>query len=483
MLSKRMLARAAVRSTNLTRSGHTPPQPLANTRRDHAVPCDRQGRCTAGHTARALLGAAALLCAGAAQAITETFSIGEEHLKLVLNNTFTAGGGIRMQSPSTNLIGKGDLNRDVCGVPYQACQGVFKDQVFPAQHLVAAPGASTMNTDAGDLDYGKYHFFQGVAKQTSDLTLTYHDFGFFGRALFFYDFVNNSFTETHPNEVTTQNRNDADVGISPPTPLLLPYPGIKVFGPGKLVRSKRADGAVLQQVGTHLQTLDSYVYGKLPLPWDSDKKLSFKLGRQTVNWGESTTIVINSLNQANPVNANNFNRVGNQVEEDFVPINMLDLSLEPLDNTTLEGFYQLEWKPVEIAAPGSYFSDVNFGTNNAGKTLNTSFGQSANDPDNVASLQYNPLALLTNTTTTAQRLADRSARTVGQYGVKLDYYADSLNNGTDLSLYFMHYHSRLPYASFYSADGSCARKGGKHGVSALGVPGADIDATDLVSFL
>jgi len=433
---------------------------------------------------RALALAALLGASAPAWAISESFNIGDDQLKLVLNNTFTAGGAIRMQAPSVNLIGKGDLNRNVCGVPFQACQGVFKDQYFAAQHLAAAPGAATINTDDGDLNYSKYHFTQAVAKETSDITISYKDFGIFARALYFYDFVNNDFTQTQPNEVTARNRNDADVGISPPTPLLIPYPGGKVFGPGKLVRDKRTDGEVLSQIGTNLQYLDSYFYGKLPIPFTDDKKLSFKIGRQTVNWGESTTIVINSLNQANPVNANNFNRVGNQVEEDFVPINMIDLSFEPLENTTLEAFYQLEWKPVEIAAPGSYLSDVDFGTNNTGKTLNTSFGQNAYDPDNVAALQYNPLALLTNTTTTAQRLPDREARTSGQFGVKLDYYADWLNNGTDLSAYFMRYNSRLPYASFYSADGSCARKGGKHGINRLtGQPGADIDATESVSFL
>ena len=432
------------------------------------------GQGGAGKTARGLVLEAMLGWAGAAHAISESFNLGDDQVKMVLNNTFTAGGGIRMQSPSVNLIGKGDLNRNVCAPPYQSCQGVFKDQIFPAQQLARSPGAASINGDDGDLNYGKYHLFQGVAKATEDLTISYKDFGIFARTLYFYDFVNNDFTQTQPNELTPQNKNDADVGVNTPTPLLLPYPGGKTYGPGKQVREKRTDGEVLQQVGTHLQYLDSYFYGKLPLPWGDDKKLSFKIGRQTVNWGESTTIVINSLNQANPVNANNFNRVGNQVEEDFVPVNMIDLSFEPLENTTFEAFYQLEWKPVEIAAPGSYFSDVDLGTNNAGRTINVSFGTSAYDPDRVGSLQYNPLALLTNTTLTAKRDPDRDARTSGQFGIKLDYYADWLNNGTDLSLYYMRYNSRLPYASFISADASCARAAGN---------AQHNDATNLVSFL
>ncbi|MBX6421792.1 MAG: DUF1302 domain-containing protein, partial [Nevskia sp.] len=411
---------------------------------------------------------------GNAHALSESFNVGGDELKMVLNNTFTVGGGIRMQSPNVELIGKSNLDRNVCGVPYQSCQGVFKDQIFPAQKLARSPGAAAVNGDDGDLNYSKYHFFQAPAKLTSDLTLSYKEFGVFARLLYFYDFVNNDFTETHPNRITAQNRDDPNVGVSPLTPLLLPYPGGKVYGPGARVRSKRSDGEVLRQIGTDLQYLDSYFYGKLPIPFTDGKSLSFKLGRQLVNWGESTTLVLNSLNQANPINANNFYRIGNQVEEDFVPINMVDLSFEPFENATMEGFYQLEWKPVEAPAPGSYFSDADLGTNNAGRTAAISFAGGAEDPDSVAALQYNPLALLTNTTLTAQRLPDREPRTSGQYGLKLDYYADWLNNGTELAAYYMHYHSRLPYVSFYSANASCAR--------AAGNPRHD-DATDLASFL
>ena len=110
------------------------------------------------------LAALALFCTAApALAISQNFDLGGDQVKMVLNNTFTAGGQIRMQAPSVNLIGKGDWNRNVCGVPYQACQGVFKDQIFPAQHQAAAPGTASINGDDGDLNYGKYHFTQAVA--------------------------------------------------------------------------------------------------------------------------------------------------------------------------------------------------------------------------------------------------------------------------------------------------------------------------------
>ncbi len=469
-----------------------------------------------------LIGAAVLLPLRAAQAIDFTIPTfgSDDGVKGVLNTTFTAGVGVRMQSQSQNLIGKGDINPDVCGGPngaYQICQGLFKGQIYPAQVLVNAPGAASVNDDQGDLNYSRYHLFQAPAKVTSDLTLTWKNFGIFARGLYFYDFVNNDFTETHPNEITPQNylqvgRHVAPLGgaltlsglttclsnaaaggnliggvvsgvLCPAQSALLNNRGygqpdghgnFVVYGRGGYVRSKRTDGETLAQAGTNIQYLDTYFYGKLPIPFTEDKTFSFKIGRQLVNWGESTTLALNSVNQANPVNANNVFRIGGQVEEFFTPINMVDLSFEPLENATVEGFYQLEWQPVQVQTPGTYFSSLPVGTNNTGKFINASFGQAALDPNNLGTPQDNPLAGITNSTSTIQRLADKDARTSGQYGVKLDYYADGLNNGTDLSLYYMHYHSRLPYASFYASYPSCARSGGNAG---------HVDATGPVTFL
>jgi hypothetical protein len=463
-----------------------------------------------------LIAAVCLLPWQVAQAIDFTIPApgSGDGIKGVLNTTFTAGVGVRMEGDSDNLIGKSNLNPNVCGGPNgadQICQGLFKDQIYPSQILAAAPGAASVNGDQGDLNYSKYHLFQAPAKVTSDLTLTWGNFGIFARALYFYDFVNADFTETHPNEITPQNRLQVGRHVAANTAALNPssllacvanaasgqvLSGVLcpvqnalingrgygqpdgngdfvVYGPGGYVRSKRTNGEILAQAGASLQGLDSYFYGKLPIPFTEDKTVSFKIGRQLVNWGESTTLVINSLNQANPVNVNNVYRIGGQVEEYFTPINMVDISFEPLENATVEAFYQLEWQPIQVQTPGTYFSSLPIGTHNAGKTINASFGQAALDPDSIGTPQDNPLAGITNTTTTIGRLPDINARNSGQYGIKLDYYADNLNGGTDLSLYYMHYNSRLPYLSTFATYPSCARSAGN---------ASHIDATDPATF-
>jgi len=442
----------------------------------------------------------ATIC-GPAQALTFDLPVGDDSINAVLNTSITVGAGLRMQQPSAELIGKSNLDPQVCTGPngaYQSCQGLFRNQVYPAEHLVAAPGAASINNDDGDLNYRRGELFSAPAKVTSDLTLSFGDFGFFARVLTFYDFVNNDFREYHPNRITEDNylqvgretpaaplpSGDLAALLANPTALFTgviasrPWgqPGANgsrvVYGPGGVVRNRRGDGEVLRQIGTDLQLLDAVLFTKLPL-WH-EKELTLKLGRQTVNWGESTTLVLNSINQANPVNANNFLRIGRTVEEVFTPVGMLFASIDPFENATLEAFYQLEWDNVEAYAPGSYFSDLDVGTDNAIGTVNTSTGGVPEDPDRRARPLDSPLTGLSNTTSTIRRVRDDEPSAAGQFGLTLKYYLESVNNGIELGAYFMNYHSRLPLASFYATQASCARREG----NPLG-----IDARNLATFL
>jgi len=417
----------------------------------------------------AVIAATILAFSGSAQALT--FEIGEESpISGVLNTSITAGGAWRMEDRADDLVGKANLNPDLCGGRYQSCQGLFKEQTYPSRRLADAPGQFSMTHDDGNLNYGKGDLFQGVAKITQDLNLTWENFGFFARWLYFYDFVNNDFTETHPNLITRDNVDRVGTEGSPESNHFY----TRVYGKGERVRSKRRDGELLRQVGTDLQWLDANFYGRMP--FYGEKELSFKIGRQTVNWGESTLLVINSINQAQPVNANNLFRVGFTVEEVFTPVGMAFASFEPFDGATIEAYYQYEWKPVEAPAPGSYFGFADIGTNNAVDNVNLTFGTSPDDPDRAfagatASEQLgyldNPLTLITPTTTTFQRGKDREADHQGQYGLAFKYYAENLGNGTELGLYFMNYHSKLPYVSFMSAEASCARaEGNPMGINA-----------------
>ncbi len=438
-----------------------------------------------------------------------------------LNTVLTAGAGIRVQGQAPDLIGKANLNPNVCGlqasgVENQSCQGLFRDQGHPAAALAAAPGQASHNADDGNLNYGRYDLTQAVFKATQDLSLKYGDYGFFAKWLYFYDFVNNDFTEYHPNRITRENA--AQVGNNGGSNAVFD----KQYGAGGVVRNKRTDGETLRQIGTDLQLFDAYVFGKLPIY--GDKELTFKLGRQTVNWGESTVLVLNSVNQINPVNANNLFRVGFDLSELFTPTNMLFLSFEPFENTTVEAVYGLEWKPLEVPAPGSYFSFLDLGSYDAIGYAGINFGGPAEDSDldaytannnfcNFAPLPGvtgvpipggapgavadprcaqetklhgqgrpldNPLSGLTNTSITLQRLRDDNPSDFSQFGMSVKYFAEWLGNGTELGFYFLNYASKLPYVSVYAAENSCARaEGNGLGIDAHSGPELLLTCPDL----
>ena len=410
---------------------------------------------------------AVLLAAVVPAAYAINFNFGDQG-EATINTTITLGAGWRMQERAADLVGKANLNPNVCAGPFQSCQGLFRDQSFPAAQLAAAPGQFSPNFDDGNWNYDRGDVFSAVAKVTQDINVTWGDYGFFMKSLFFYDEVNNNFEEYHPNIITAEN-----VGEVGTTGLLSLPPGAPQYGPGRAERFKREGGELLSQVGANYQLLDAYFYGKIALT--DDKDLTIKLGRQIVNWGESTLLVINSVNQAQPVSASNFGRIGFQVEEVFTPVAAAYASFEPFDNATIEGYYQLEWQPVEAPAPGSFFylSDV-IGTDNAVNVAYVHFGGSAEDPEGLGTPQYNPLSGVTPTSLTIERLNDNDARDSGQFGLAFRYYAEELNNGTEFAFYFMNYHSKLPYVSTFATQASCARREG----NALG-----IDAYDSVSFL
>src|SRR5690349_9237172 len=90
----------------------------------------------------------AALCFLASDAFALSFEVdgpGGEPIKGTSNTTMTMGAAWRMEERADDLVGKSNLNPDLCGRPngklyYQSCQGLFRTQIFPAERLVNAPG-------------------------------------------------------------------------------------------------------------------------------------------------------------------------------------------------------------------------------------------------------------------------------------------------------------------------------------------------------
>ena len=399
-----------------------------------------------------------LLCAAAfnAGAYETSVRLLDKDVGVVLNNTMTFGASWRLQDQAQDLISKGAINPDLCAGQYQTCQGLFRNQTFPAARLAAAPGQGSSNFDDGNLNYNRGDLVQMPLKYSHDFRFTWDNYGIFIRGIGIYDHHNYQDFETYsPNKITSDNVND--VGIQAGNQTSNRYFD-QVFGRGGVVRETRARNEA-EEIGLRYDLLDANFFAYIPL--DDVRTLNLRIGRQTVNWGQSTVAVVNSVNQAQPVNTNSLYRLGfGLLEELFVPVNMIRGSTEIFGGITMEAYYQLEWEPIEIPTAGSFMSFVDIGTDNQRNTVNLAFGQSPDDPEFLGNPLDNPLTLITGTALTAERLPDRDARDSGQYGVSFKYYADNINNGTEFGVYFMNYHSKLPYVSFYSTDASCARAAG-----------------------
>lgn len=462
-----------------------------------------------------LAAALGMLMSGPASAAGIVLQLGDSSVDINSNTSVIVGAAVRTEKQDKSTIGKNNLDPNVCGrtangeVYYQTCQGLFRDQTFMAAHLAEAPGSFSDNFDHGNLNYEQGDLTQAEFRINQDLTVKYKGWTLFAKGIAFYDPVNNNFTEYHPNWITKDNYQQVGYLSTPGTELLrvgsnlslltplvnslglppsvvtqllsnptaIPLLGARtdstpcpanrnpsgqpcgiVYGPGGVVRPKRNDSTTLKEIGAGLQLLDLNLTGEIPLPYDQSVQL--RIGRQQVIWGEATLEFFDSINVLNPPNLNNFFRIGGNGLDDFYqPLNAISLSSTVADNINVSGWYALEFKPVQLPAEGGFYSPVNLGTNNEGPDyLTIGFANTTPEPDGIGTVLDSPLTLITNTGTRAERLRDQKPNNAGKdFGLKLTYTADWLNNGTNLGFYFSNYTSRVPIVSFYSTSESCAK--------------------------
>lgn len=349
-----------------------------------------------------------------------------------LSNTASVGAHWRVQERDPRLIGKTNLDPSLCG--QDQCLG-FTEGPETAEQIAFrnAPGNYSINSDDGDLNYDKGDVVAAVAKLTSELSLSYESVGLFARGVYFFDQVNDDFTEHHPNRA------------------LGPTPDLR--GPQ---RNARPD-ELTDEIGHRAILLDAYVYGDIPL--DEERELTIRVGDQLVNWGESTFLVVNSINTVNPPNVNRYYAPSYEVREVFQPVPMAFATTRLSEYLSVEGFYEWGWKGIVTAPPGSYFATSDLGVP-GGTYASLPYGSNAEDPGQVERIQ-GPEGLvqtlqLSESSLTVLRDPDREPRGGGQYGVALKYLAEELNS-TEFGLFYLNYHSRLPYVSATAGMKSCLR--------------------------
>jgi len=362
-------------------------------------------------------------------------------------NRVSVGAAIRVEGRNPNLVGKSNLDPNLCAA--DECLAVSPDELGPNARYLAAPGARNSVYDEGNLNYDKGDFISSPVKWTSRLKVSRGNLKFEAGVLLFYDYINTSLRENHPNQV-----------VAPGAP------------PGQVVRNKR-DIDTIHQIGYGAQLLDTYVQDTFDI---NGQAIDVSIGRQRLVWGEASFATQGSLNFNNPPDVNNLARPGGTLDEVYKPAGMVVAKGPFDDDLSFETFYQFEWRPVGIPPRGSYLSFFNASNHlTANEGIIAPFAKAPYDPLQIGTPGNDVLALVSETSLTLRRGANRTPSEGGQYGLALYWHPDDYwFGGSELGFYYARYHSRIPTAGATAADASCARREGNE---------AGIDAVDLTSFI
>jgi hypothetical protein len=291
--------------------------------------------------------------------------------------------------------------------------GVSVRMAAPSADLIGIANGGTarsVNEDDGNRNFKKRKPFSELLKITNDLELKYDDWSLFARSLAFIDFKTRkaSFLGPIGRERIGQDAKILDAFVSK---------GFDVFG----------------------------------------KNLKLRAGNQVISWGESTFIP-NGINVINPVDIAKLRVPGSELKEAFIPTSSALMSLELTKNASLEAWAQFNFDKIKLDPKGSYWSNNDFASDDATQV----FVGFARRGDLTGRAPLNPIPPTTPTAGPiaaglygpfnlaaqiwANRGADRNPSDWGQYGLAFRYLASDFNN-TEFGLYYMNYHSRIPFFS------------------------------------
>ena len=411
----------------------------------------RGARTPAQRKQRAIAVLAAAFMGASTSASAVDFEVGP--FEGSIQSLITFGAAWRMQDRASYLIGKANLNPGIC---VQAVPGALDDGTVDPGDLmggtlgsedscsttnfeenlafVRAPGSFSQNGDNGNLNYDKYDVVSAGAKLNSEITFDLGPVSFYANPIYIFDAENSNFDEFHP-----------DTTLQP---------------------QRTARPAAVEALSGNRFDFNGY-HATMYLPFIGDRELLLRVGEQGINWGESTALVFNSINAINPPDGTRARFPGFQLEEAFQPVGMAVFSTDITSNLFVEGFYQYEWKPAIADPVGTFFSTSDI-AGAGGAYAMLSFAKQPEDPEQLfypLANSADPLGITAsgNAANSPQRFASRTILRVddiepedgGQYGISFRYFAESLNNGTELAFYFANYHARIPSVSAYAANPTC----------------------------
>ncbi|MBI2382576.1 MAG: DUF1302 family protein [Gammaproteobacteria bacterium] len=366
------------------------------------------------------IAAFALLCTYGSAVTALEAEWGE--VQLSWKNRFSLGAGWRVQERDDSLLGKLNVpgQQDLC-TPDDCLS--FSGDPAPNERLKAAQGGFFLhNTDNGNLNYDRGDLYAAVAKLNSEATVNWDEWVFKASLVGFFDQANVDFADRHTNT----RFQPAETGRAGDI-----YHRLAVRGEARALFAAR-----------------TFMLG--------ERELGVSAGRQRLRWGESNLHLLNTLDAVNPPDAVLARQPGLALNELNLPVGLLIVNGAITDSVAAEVFYQYEWRAVRPEPSGSFFStsDIAGGGDYAVVTL----GQFSEDPDRQF-VSQGVTGDISSSTRTVLIPDERfgAPEDGGQYGVKLSWYADEINGGTEFGFYFANLHSRLPYLSALAADESCMR--------------------------
>src|ERR1700730_7397817 len=254
------------------------------------------------------------------------------------------------------------------------------------------------NIDDGALNYSGKADFRKSLSAVTELSLNYKSFGVFARASALHDFaVTNGNTDRTPLSPEARNL-----------------------------------------VGSSTRMLDAFGFWRFHL---GTLPSELRLGNQVVSWGESTFIQ-GGLNTVNHFDVSALRVPGSELKEALMPDPMAVFNLQLSEHVSTQLLYLFKWHDTRPEPAGSYFSSNDFAVP-GGQRVQLGFGAFSDQGGD-----FRPLGgpFIPGFESVA-RLPNRTPRDAGQYGVNFKFYLPNFNNGTELGLYFLNYHSRLPVVS------------------------------------
>lgn len=391
-------------------------------------------------------------------------------LQITFDSTFSIGTSIRAEDRDWNKISKSSQpNLDWSG--YNMVNNVIY-QGEDIWSINANTGSYSANGDLGNLNFDNGEAFSTVFKGVHELDLNMGNYGFFTRGFYYYDFEMMDGERPWTNPISSQ------------------IPGLD--RPNDPCKDTRASENLCKDV----RLLDAFFYADF---WLGDVPVTVRVGDQVISWGESTFIQ-HGINTINPVDVTRARAPGAELKEVFIPVGTVFANVSLNDSLGISAYYQYEWQKSILPVSGSYFASNDFaGDGGQNNLIQLSFTRnpdidldyllaSLNNVGDAIRAGGDPAtmaaAVLAHSTKVALREESddfyKQADDDGQYGLKLSYFSEALNN-TEFGFYHINYHSKRPLLVGISADYTAASLA--HDVAYLATNQMTAsNVTDLTSF-